>query len=199
MTVRHFTRCLILLVLVVHTRQALSEPAADVVNELQQGIVSILQSSDNVSFSWRYESFRKLVDRTHDMAFISRLTVHRAWPSLTETQQSELIERLARLSAATYASRFRSYSKQQFQILGEHEQARGNKLVKAQLVTLDGKQVSFEYLLHKVNDDWLIVNIIVDGVSDLALKRAEYSGYVRSGGYDELIQSLDRQIEQAQQ
>lgn len=185
--------------MVLPTGHAMADSATDVINKLQHGIISILQNPDNLSFLWRYESFRQLVDQTHDMPFISRLTVHRAWQELDEAQRASLVERLARLSAATYASRFKRYSEQQFQILGEQDQPRGRKLVNAKLVTSDGRQVDFDYLLHRVEDEWLIVNIIVDGVSDLALKRAEYSGYVRSGGYLELIESLDRQIEEAKQ
>ena len=50
------------------------------------------------------------------------------------------------------------------------------------------------YLLHHVNNQWRIVNIIVNGVSDLALKRAEYNSLLEREGFQALIAKLEEQI-----
>jgi hypothetical protein len=39
------------------------------------------------------------------------------------------------------------------------------------------------------------VNIVVDGVSDLALKRGEYGRLMDEGGFSALMADLDRQIQ----
>jgi ABC-type transporter MlaC component len=54
---------------------------------------------------------------------------------------------------------------------------------------------SFEYLLQRDGEDWEIINIVADGVSDLALKRAEYQRLFASGGIDGLIAALERQAD----
>ena len=54
--------------------------------------------------------------------------------------------------------------------------------------------VSMEYLLQKnAQGDWRIINIVADGVSDLALKRAEYQRVFASGGIEGLIAELEQQ------
>ena len=40
---------------------------------------------------------------------------------------------------------------------------------------------------------WRIINIVADGVSDLALKRAEYQRVFASGGIDGLVAELEQQ------
>jgi phospholipid transport system substrate-binding protein len=55
--------------------------------------------------------------------------------------------------------------------------------------------VSLEYLLHEGDGGWRIINIVADGVSDLALKRAEYQRVFASGGLDGLVAELEQQTE----
>jgi phospholipid transport system substrate-binding protein len=55
--------------------------------------------------------------------------------------------------------------------------------------------VSLEYLLQRAGTDWRIINIVADGVSDLALKRAEYQRLFGSGGIEGLIAELEQQTE----
>ena len=55
--------------------------------------------------------------------------------------------------------------------------------------------VSLEYLLQQDAMGWRIINIVADGVSDLALKRAEYQRVFASGGIDGLVAELEQQSE----
>ncbi len=59
--------------------------------------------------------------------------------------------------------------------------------------------MSFEYLLQQGSGGWRIVNIVADGVSDLALKRAEYQRVLASGTLDTLIKELESQTERLRQ
>lgn len=55
--------------------------------------------------------------------------------------------------------------------------------------------VSFEYVLQQDGEHWKIINIVADGVSDLALKRAEYQRLFASGGIEGLIAELEQQTQ----
>jgi phospholipid transport system substrate-binding protein len=55
--------------------------------------------------------------------------------------------------------------------------------------------VSLEYLLHQADGGWRIINVVADGVSDLALKRAEYQRLYASGGIDGLLAALEEQTQ----
>jgi phospholipid transport system substrate-binding protein len=66
--------------------------------------------------------------------------------------------------------------------------------VHASIERASGAAVPLEYVLHEAADGWRIVNIVADGVSDLALKRAEYQRLFGSGGFAALVAELDAQI-----
>ncbi|MCZ6893424.1 MAG: ABC transporter substrate-binding protein, partial [Gammaproteobacteria bacterium] len=45
------------------------------------------------------------------------------------------------------------------------------------------------------NDNkWLIVNVIAQGISDLSLKRADYTAVIKKEGFDSLVNRLNDKI-----
>jgi phospholipid transport system substrate-binding protein len=51
--------------------------------------------------------------------------------------------------------------------------------------------VNFDYILDQdKNGEWKIINIMADGVSDLALKRAHYTDVIKVKGVDALIAEI---------
>ncbi len=76
-----------------------------------------------------------------------------------------------------------------------HEQ----KLVRSQLTKSDGGTVNFDYVLHQAEGRWRIVNILFDGVSDLAIKRGEYRAIMQREGFQALIDLIKQKIELAKQ
>jgi phospholipid transport system substrate-binding protein len=48
--------------------------------------------------------------------------------------------------------------------------------------------------MRKIDGRWRIINIIADGVSDLALERAEYSSVIRRYGFNALLAKLKERI-----
>jgi phospholipid transport system substrate-binding protein len=65
--------------------------------------------------------------------------------------------------------------------------------VKSLLKPTDGDAVTFEYQLHNAGNGWRIVNIIADGVSDLATRMVQYDSVFQAKGFDGLIAQLKDQ------
>jgi len=54
--------------------------------------------------------------------------------------------------------------------------------------------VHLDYVLHRSSRGWRIVNVVADGVSDLALKRVEYTAVLRKRGFESLLSDLEHKI-----
>ena len=67
-------------------------------------------------------------------------------------------------------------------------------LVESQLKSPGGNKVQFGYQMRKIDGRWRIINIIADGVSNLALERAEYSSIIRRYSFDALLAKLKERI-----
>lgn len=164
------------------------------VERLHAAILDAAREGETLGYSGRYELLEPVIRSTHDIVFIGELTTGRYWREMDETERTAFSDAFLRLSTATYASRFKSYDGEGFELLSESEQGPDSVVVESLLSLSDGKTLRFDYALRKAGEDWLIVNILVDGVSDLALKRAEYRKILKQGGFAALIAHLHEQV-----
>ena len=175
---------------------AFAGEATHVVTELQDSIMTIMKKGRDLGYAGRYQRISPTVEKTHDLDTVARLVVGRHWKKLDANQRSAFIETFKDLSISTYAGRFKEHGGEQFTILSEQPLKRGNrKLVTSRFVKSDGETLTFAYILHRVQDQWKIISVSVNGVSDLALKRAEYGGILRKDGFPTLIERLKSQIQ----
>lgn len=169
---------------------------AEVVERFQQSLVEVMKKADVLGYEGRYEWLAPAVRQSHALPEIARLAVGRYWDRLGEEQKSSLVEAFSELSIATYAYRFDGYNGERFETLSVERLDSDQALVRSRLIKSGGDTIGFDYLLRGRGDDWRIVNIIVDGVSDLALKRAEYTSIIRRQGFETLIAKLKEKIAQ---
>lgn len=175
---------------------AFAGEATHVVTELQESIMTIMKKGHDLGYTGRYQSISPAVEKTHDLDTIARLVVGRHWKELDANQRSAFIETFKDLSISMYAGRFKDYGGEQFTIFSETSLKRGNrKLVTSHFVKSDGEKITFSYILHQVHDQWKIISVSVNGVSDMALKRAEYGSILRKDGFPTLIERLKNQID----
>lgn len=170
-----------------------ADSAVDTVSHLQDGLIVLMQSSE--PGSKRADAVTKLLRDTHDLPYIARVVLGRHWRDLSSEQQAAFISRFEALSVANYTARFRHYGGERFAPPDEQALAGDEHSVRSVLTTANGSTHEFVYLLHSEDGQWRIVNIVVDGVSDLALKRAEYGRLMDAGGFDALLTELDQQTE----
>lgn len=173
---------------------ARGEEATQVIKRLQTSLLTVMKEADHLDYQNRYRQLEPTVEETHDLPAVARLSVGKYWRDLQKEQQDLFVKTFHQLSIATYASRFKGYSGEHFNIVSE-KPTRGHRvLVESRLIKSDGKQIHFNYLLHRVGGQWRILNIVVNGVSDLALKRTEYTGLLKTKGFQALIGKLQNQI-----
>lgn len=171
--------------------------ASETVTHLQSMILKIMKEGGTLGFKGRYEVITPVIDQTHDLQVIARISVGKHWKTFTTEQQEEFINTFKKLSHSTYANRFNSYSGEEFKVISEKALKQNRKLVQTRFVISDSEEFRFNYVLHQVKDQWKIINIMVNGVSDLALKRTEYGGILEKDGYSKLLEKLRSQIQES--
>jgi phospholipid transport system substrate-binding protein len=151
-------------------------------------------SNSALSVQERFEELLPVVDATHDTRYIAQLTVRRFWDDFSMDEQREFVDSFLNLSAMTYASRFRNVSANTFQTIASETLASGRSQVLTLIRRDSDDDVTLDYLLHQTPGGWKIINIVASGVSDLALKRAEYRRILADGEATELIDHLQSQF-----
>lgn len=169
------------------------EQASQVVKDFQAELISVMKQGDKLSFAQRSAQLRPVLIKTHNMVRMTRAVMGRNWKSLSQEQKKQLITKLIDLSVASYAHHFSSFSGQSFTFKSS-EKVRSQIYVKTFLVLPEDDDVSIDYLLKKKGDSWRIINILSKGVSDIALKRSEYSAILKKSGFDVLVAEISIKI-----
>jgi phospholipid transport system substrate-binding protein len=170
--------------------------AIEVVEKLHTTLLAVMKEGDQIGYLGRYDQLAPVIKTSFDMPFISKTVLGKYWETFNNEQRSRFIEAFTQMSIATYAANFDRYSGERFKMVSEKEVSGGRILVQSQLIKSDGGQVQLDYLLHRTRSQWRIINVIAEGVSDLALKRADYSAFFKNKGFEALIEKLNEKVSQ---
>jgi phospholipid transport system substrate-binding protein len=188
----------LLLLLAIQTAEPLplasAHPATNVVENLHTTLLLVMKEGPQMGYQGRYDRLGPVITAGFDMPFIAKTVMGRYWETFSAEQKSKFIEVFSRLSIATYAANFDAYSGERFKVISEKEATDGRFLVQTQLIKSDGGRVQLDYLLHRTGGQWRIINVVAEGVSDLALKRADYTSFLKSKGFGPLLLRLNEKI-----
>jgi phospholipid transport system substrate-binding protein len=172
--------------------------AADTVTTFHRILLDTMRDGASLGCSGRAQRLTPAIDTAFDLPALSALALRRRWSTLDDAQRQAFTASFRKLAIATYASRFATFSGERFETRDTVKQADGTELVHARLYPSKSDPVSFDYVLHDNSGQWKIINVIADGVSDLALRSTQYEQIMRQRGYDGLMLELKTQTENAQ-
>jgi phospholipid transport system substrate-binding protein len=187
--------CLLLWSVNVTVVQAQEETARQVVDGFQAELIAVMKQGKELGFKGRYDKLSTAIAKSHDLTKIARVVVGKEWAKLSDEQQQKLVDVFSQLSIASYAYNFKDFSGESFKFGSEEETTRGGAVIHAYLLIPGEKDVKFDYMLKKKGESWRIINIIANGVSDLALKRSEYTSILERDGFDVLMTRINEKID----
>jgi phospholipid transport system substrate-binding protein len=184
-------------------KTAASEPtsseaqAGRTVDRLHETLLGVMKNADTLGYQGRRDQLAPELVDLFDLAFMAEKSVGRYWKTASPEERAVLVDTFTRYTIANYAGRFSSYSGQHFETLREEPSTRGTLLVRTRLVDPAGSDdVNLDYRLRSVDGDWKIIDVYLNGtVSELALRRSEYSSLIKREGFQALLAALDERIE----
>ena len=124
------------------------------------------------------------------MRRIARISAGSSWRGLDAATKNEYLELLRHVVLGTYVSRFDADRGQSLEVFEAIEVRPGRDVVRAQIVRPSGTRVALDYYLR----DNKVFNVEADGVSDLSIRRADYSGIIKAKGFAGLLSHLKTQV-----
>lgn len=175
--------------------RAESSTAVDVVSRFHEALLGVMKKATELGYEGRFDTLSPVLDETFDSLFMAQKSVGREWGSMAPDDQLRLLATIRRYTVANYAGRFQGYSGEQFETVGEEESLHGTTLVRTKLIIPDDDDVHLDYRLRAKAGDWKIIDVYLDGtVSELALRRAQYSPLIKREGLDALIAAIDKKV-----
>lgn len=168
--------------------------ATAVVAKLNQTLLEVMRRAKELEYAGRYRLLEPVVKRVYDFGSISRYVLGPHWKQLSAEEKKVFIQKMTEFGIAAYAAEFNDYAGEQFKILSEEPFRTRMRVVKAVLEVPKEEDVQFVYILRPAADGWKIIDVRYDGVSDLALKRAQFSDILAKEGFERLLSKLDERI-----
>jgi phospholipid transport system substrate-binding protein len=166
-----------------------------VVEKLHAALIGVMKEAEALGYEGRAKRLAPVLKETYDTPFMAEKAVGRHWKQATPEERAGLVDTFGRFMIANYAGRFEGYSGQSFATLGEEPSTQGTVLVRTHLVEPDDEGVNLNYRLRQVDGAWKIVDVYLNGtVSELALRRSEYTSLIKRDGWKALLVALDARI-----
>ena len=177
----------------VSTARAAPEPAA-VVENFHAALADAMQHGEALGCKGRVEKLQPVVVATFDIPFLASHILRRRWETLSAQQRADFTATLQELIVVTYASNFSHDSGATFATVESRELTGGRRQVRARLTPAHDDAVTLDYFLQQSGGTWRVINVIANGVSDLALRSSQYDKIFAQSGLDGLMTKLRDQI-----
>lgn len=165
-----------------------------VVEKLHASLLTVMKEAERLGYQGRYDRLNPVISATFDFPFIARVIVGRYWQEFSDEEKAKFVETFSRLSIATYAGRFNGYSGERFKVVSSKATRRGRIVVRSVLIKPEADEIKLDYILHKRENRWNVINVVANGVSDLSLKRTDYTTFLKKKGYNSFIDKLNEKI-----
>jgi phospholipid transport system substrate-binding protein len=174
-----------------------AEPAAPVkvVETMHAGMLDVMRTAATTTFEERAAKLGPVVETAYDLDFMGRKSLGKSFDGLSAEDQKRWLEAFHRFMIANYAGRFTSYSGQKFETIGDEPAAQDTVLVRTRLVDPGKESVDLAYRLRKQDGTWKIIDVYLKGtVSELALRRSDFTAILDRQGFPALLANLDGKI-----
>ncbi|WP_165943462.1 ABC transporter substrate-binding protein [Roseicella aquatilis] len=166
---------------------------AGVIEAFHAVLLDVMKNAQRLGVRGRDQRLRPAMEQAFDLPAMTRISIGPAWTQIAPADQQALVRAFSDWSIATFAHRFDGYGGESFRVQGENTLQNGDRLVLTQLVRTREEPVALNYRMRDSGGAWRVVDVYLSGtVSELASRRAEFTGLLREGGAARLEGELRR-------
>lgn len=167
------------------------DPAARQVQILDESLLKSMRAGAQQSFAERYRVLEPVIEGVFDLPLMTRLSVGPAWTTFSTEQQQAVVKSFTRLTIAGYAHNFRTFDGEKF-VIDDHITTRGgDKIVQMRINSPHDTAADLIYRARASGGSWKIVDVYYDGISQLTMRRSDFSAAIAGGGASGLIAHLE--------
>ena len=167
------------------------------VQHFQDQLLAVMKEAKTLTVRQRYDRLLPSIEEAFSLPIMIGTTSGSYWKQATPEEKARLVTAFERKNISTVATLFDGYSGQEFKIDGEKSAPQNTRLVETRIVNPDGSSVNLDYRLIEINGRWWIIDVIVDkGISEMSVRRSEYSDTLKKQGIGGLTAALNAKADE---
>ena len=172
------------------SRAADNSDAATFILSLADTAIEVLRDN-SATLEVREARLHDLLKRGFAMKLIGRHVAGRYWRKMSPAQQAEFQQLYSNWTLKIYSGRLGGYSGQTFKVIKAVSSAKSDIFVQTLMFQPDNsKPMAITWRVRKIGDTYLIVDVVVEGISMLATQKAEFAALLKGRGVEGLLQVL---------
>ncbi len=137
------------------------------------------------------EDLRKAIFPQFDIQEMARRSLGLNWRPRTPTEQQEFIGLFSELLEDFLSDKLKSFEDEKFVYNGEIKDGDYAK-VETMILTKEGKEISIDYRLHLVDENWKVYDMVIENVSLVKNYRSQFNRIIAKSSYQGLVKQIRR-------
>jgi phospholipid transport system substrate-binding protein len=167
-----------------------TEAPKKVIEQTMDEVVTVLKNR-GMPAPQRREKIESIAYARFDFDRMSRLVLAKNWNQLNKQQQDQFGEEFRKHLSVTYGRRLDTYTDEKISVEAGRPESNGDVTVKTKIVGgAAGSGVAIDYRLRDREGQWLVIDVIIEGVSLIQNFRTQVQEIISAKGVDSLIEIL---------
>ena len=166
----------------------------ELVRKTADDVISIIKQDKDIQAGDTNKIYKLAEEKilpNFDFERISRLVLGKAWRTATDDQKTQFKYEFKNLLLRTYAVALSKYKDQKIEYKPLRMKPTDEIVtVKTEIIQSGAQPIDVDYALAKQDNSWLVIDIIIEGVSLVTNYRSQFASEIKRNGMDSLIKEL---------
>ncbi len=150
-------------------------------NEIGEKVIYLL-TNNSISDQERADQFRGILEAKFNVKAIGKFVLGRYWKQASEEEKERFLNLFTETTVASYATRFKDYTSEKFEILGSRPEPDGGVTVFSRIIRPNGAPIPIDWKIFEKKGEIRIYDVILEGISMGITQRSEYASVIQKGG-----------------
>jgi phospholipid transport system substrate-binding protein len=166
----------------------------ELVRKTADDVISIIKQDKDIQAGDTNKIYKLAEEKilpNFDFERISRLVLGKAWRTATDDQKTQFKYEFKNLLLRTYAVALSKYKDQKIEYKPLRMKPTDEIVtVKTEIIQSGAQPIDVDYALAKQDNGWLVIDIIIEGVSLVTNYRSQFASEIKRNGMESLIKEL---------
>lgn len=154
-------------------------------------IIAILKN-EQLDQAGKRAEIKAVVNKRFDFRAMSQRTLATNWKKTTDEEKNRFVDLFSQLIENSYVGKLDSYTNEKVNYTGE--KVDGRKAVVETVIITTTADVPVDYRVYQKDDQWLVYDVTIEGVSLISNYRSSYQTIMKSDGFEGLLAKMQEKI-----
>jgi phospholipid transport system substrate-binding protein len=168
--------------------EAWAESPSQQIQQTLQQVITVVSASPGTSDRERRKALREVLVPRFDFFEMAKRSLGKHWNNIPG-RQDEFVAAFADFLGHSYVGKISSYKDEKILFVGESTDKELAE-VDTKVVPAKGDPMSVNYLLHRVNGEWKVYDVVVENISLVKNYQSQFNRIITRGSFDDLLKRM---------